>query len=126
MKTIFVVDDNNTNLLLAEEALEDHYEVITVLSAEIMFELLDNLIPEIILLDIMMPEMDGFEALKRLKADARYAGIPVVFLTGRSGAETEARGFELGIVDIIEKPFSAPALLGRINTILEQDQEGEG
>jgi len=120
MKTIFVADDAETNLLLAEEALEDHYEVITALSAEIMFELLDNLIPEIILLDIMMPGMNGLEALKRLKADARYADIPVVFLTGGSSEETEARGLELGIADIIGKPFSAPVLLERINKILEQ------
>jgi len=119
MKTIFVVDDNNTNLLLAEEALEDHYEVITMLTAAVMFELFDDLIPDIILLDIMMPETDGFEALRQLKADARYAGIPVVFLTGRSGAEIQARGFEMGIVDIIEKPFSAPALLERVSTLLE-------
>jgi len=119
MKTIFVVDDSSINLSKADDALSDHYDVITISSALTMFELLDNLIPDIILLDIMMPGIDGFEALKRLKDDTRYEGIPVIFLTGRNDAATEARGFEMGILDIIEKPFSKEILLDRIKTALE-------
>jgi putative two-component system response regulator len=118
MKTIFVVDDNKSNLLTAEEALSEHYDVFTLLSAAFMFELLENVLPDLILLDIVMPEVDGFEALSKLKADARYADIPVIFLSSKSDAATEARGFELGVVDYISKPFSAPVLLNRIKTHL--------
>jgi len=119
METIFVVDDNSINLLKADEALSDLYDVITISSASTMFELFDSVTPDIILLDIMMPEMNGFDALERLKADTRYEGIPVIFLTSKNDADTEARGFEMGVADFIEKPFFAPDLLSRIKTVLE-------
>ena len=118
MKTIFVVDDSNVNLLAAEETLSEHYNVFTLLSAEIMFELLENLIPDLILLDIAMPEVNGFDALKRLKEDARYAHVPVIFLTSNCDNETEALGFEMGVVDFITKPFSNLVFLNRIKTHL--------
>jgi len=114
MKKIFIVDDNSANLLMADDVLSDYYDVITFLSAPTMFELLQNIIPDLILLDIMMPEMDGFAALKLLKANPRYADIPVMFLTGKNDADTEARGFEMGVMDFIAKPFSGPVLLNRI------------
>ena len=122
MKTIFVVDDKNVNLLTAEEALAKHYEVFTLSSAEIMFELLANVLPNLILLDIVMPGMNGFDALRQIKADARYADIPVIFLTSRSDAVTEALGFEMGVVDFISKPFSGPVLLNHIRTHLAIDE----
>jgi putative two-component system response regulator len=81
-RTIFVVDDNDTNLSTAEAALEEQYRVMTLPSAAAMFELLEELSPDLILLDIEMPGMDGFEALRRLKANELLAGIPVIFLTG--------------------------------------------
>jgi putative two-component system response regulator len=121
MKTIFVVDDNNVNLLTAEETLSDWYNVITLASASLMFEFLDNIVPDLILLDIMMPEIDGFDALKQLKAIPEYAEVPVVFLTGKSDAGTEALGFEMGVVDFIIKPFSGPVLLNRIKAHLEME-----
>jgi len=118
MKTIFAVDDNRINLLTAEEALSEQYNVFTLSSAALMFELFDDVMPDLILLDILMPEISGFEALKRLKADKRYAGIPVIFLTSKKDADTEALGFEMGVVDFISKPFSKPVLLNRIKTHL--------
>ena len=120
-KTIFVVDDNDTNLSTAEEALEDQYRVMTLPSAAAMFELLAEVTPDLILLDIEMPEMDGFDALRRLKANERHAGIPIIFLTSRFDASTEVRGFEMGVVDFITKPFSAPVLKNRIRTHLNID-----
>jgi putative two-component system response regulator len=83
-----------------------------------MFELLENIVPDLILLDILMPEMDGFEALKRLKSNTRYMDIPVIFVTGKSDSDTEALGFEMGVLDFISKPFSVPVLLNRIRTHL--------
>ena len=119
MKTIFVVDDNGINLMKADEALTDHYNVITILSALTMFELLDDVLPDMILLDVMMPDISGFEVLERLKADARYAAIPVIFLTSINDAAEETRGYEMGAVDFIKKPFSKPVLLDRIKAVLE-------
>ena len=118
MKTIFVVADMNINLLDAEEALSENYNVLTLASALGMFEVLENIHPDLILLDILMPDIDGFEALEKLKSDERYAEIPVVFLTSKSDSGTEARGFKLGAIDFVSKPFSKPVLLNRIEAHL--------
>jgi len=122
LKTIFVVDDSDTNLSMAEAVLDDQYRVMTMPSAQKMFTLLEKIIPDLILLDIEMPVMDGFEALKILKSDSSWNEIPVMFLTGRNDAQVEARGFEMGAIDFITKPFSAPVLLNRIKTHLDIDK----
>jgi len=120
-KTIFVVDDLDTNLTLANEVLRAYYKVITVSTAAKMFSLLQRLVPDLILLDIVMPEMDGFEALHILKKNKKYADIPVIFLTVETNTSVEAEGFRLGVVDFIIKPFSDPVLLNRIKTHLDID-----
>jgi len=114
LSTVFIVDDSDTNLATAEEALEDHYNVMTIPSAAKMFSLLEKITPNLILLDIEMPEMNGFEALEKLKNSNSWASIPVIFLTGTIDASIEERGLKLGAVGIIAKPFSAPILLDRI------------
>ena len=122
MKTIFVVDDSDTNLSMAEVALEDNYRVMTMPSAAKMFNLLEKVTPDLILLDIEMPEMDGFQALKKLKSESLWVNIPVMFLTGRNDADVEVQGFELGAVDFVTKPFSASVLINRIKTHLDIDE----
>jgi len=122
MKTIFVVDDNTVNLMTADKTLSDWYNVVTFASASTMFEFLDNTIPDLILLDIMMPDIDGFEALKRLRANTMFSGIPVIFLTSKNDAVTEALGFEMGVIDFVSKPFSGPVLLNRIKTHLHIEE----
>ena len=114
MKTIFIVDDSDTNLLMAEEALEDHYRIITIPSAVKMFPFLEKIKPDLILLDIEMPIMNGFEALEKL--NGLQIGIPVVFLTGTINAEIEKRCSELGAAGIIAKPFSASSLVVQIKS----------
>ena len=121
-KTIFVVDDNDTNLSVAKTALKEQYRVMTLPSAAKMFALIEKVVPDLVLLDIEMPEMDGFEALRLLKSNISQADIPVIFLTSMTDASVEARGFELGVVDFITKPFSAPVLLNRIKTHLDIDE----
>ena len=116
MKTIFIVDDSDTNLATAEEALEDHFRVMTVPSAEKMFSLLEKITPDLILLDIEMPVMNGYEALERLKADTSRANIPVIFLTGTVDASIEQKSSKLGAVGVITKPFSQSVLIDRINS----------
>ena len=122
MKTIFIVDDNDTNLLTAKAALDSTYRAFALPSAARMFKLAEKIVPDLILLDIEMPEMDGFEAIKILKSDERLKSIPVVFLTLKSDAQTETRGFELGALDFINKPFSTPVLLKRIEIHIETDK----
>jgi len=116
LKTIFVVDDSDTNLAMAEEALEDQFRVMTLPSAAKMFSLLEKITPDLILLDIEMPEMNGFEALERLKAGKSWSGIPVLFLTGTINASIEQQSSKLGAVGIVPKPFSASSLLAQINS----------
>ena len=114
MKTIFVVDDNDVNLVQAKRALDGHYRVRTMPSAERMLAIIEKIIPDLILLDIQMPEMDGFAAINKLKENTQTADIPVMFLTASTDDEIEAKGLELGAVDFITKPFSPPVLLNRI------------
>jgi putative two-component system response regulator len=121
-KTIFVVDDNDTNLSTAKEALKKQYRVITLPSAIKMFAYLEKVVPELILLDIEMPGMDGFEALHLLKANSSHSNIPVIFLTSTTDSTVEARGFQMGVVDFITKPFSERVLLNRIKTHLDIDE----
>ena len=121
-KIIFIVDDNATNLTVAEEALTKQYRVIALSSAAQMFSALKKFKPDLILLDVEMPEMNGFEAIKKLKSSEEYAEIPVIFLTGWSDVTSEAYGIELGAVDFITKPFSEPVLLNRIKNHLNIDE----
>jgi putative two-component system response regulator len=117
LKTIFVVDDSDTNLATAESALEDHYDVMTMPSAAKMFTLLEKITPDLILLDIEMPEMNGYDALKKLKTGSS-ADIPVIFLTGTTSAEIEEQGSKLGAVGIVTKPFTADSLLDAIKHLI--------
>jgi len=108
---VMIVDDNITNLKIAKKALAESYDVFTVPSAAKMFDLLlECNKPKIILLDIDMPGMDGYEAIKILKANPATSDIPVIFLTGMSSPENELEGLSLGAVDYISKPFM-PRLL---------------
>ena len=124
-KSLFIVDDNLTNLNIARDILSKDYNVITIPSAMKMFEMLRKTIPDIILLDIEMPEMNGYEAIKILKADENYKHIPIIFITVRGDSASELNGLSLGAVDYISKPF-APQLLAKrieIHATLESQKE---
>ena len=114
MKIIFIVDDSDANLLLAKNALEGVYETYALPSAARMFKIIERITPDLILLDVDMPEMDGFEALGILKTNEKLKSIPVVFLTGKQEPESEKRGLEMGAADFILKPFSPSGLKERI------------
>ncbi|MDR0411216.1 MAG: response regulator [Treponema sp.] len=131
--TIMIVDDNIANLKIGKNALMEQYDVFTAPSAKKMFELLERNKPDLILLDINMPEMDGFEIIKILKKNVSTQRIPTIFLTGKSDVESEMKGLTLGAVDYISKPFSPPILRKRVeihllvqsqqNTLREQREE---
>ena len=113
MKRILVVDDNAINLKMADKVLKENeaYKPVLVPSGERAFKFLEKNKPDLILLDIMMPELDGFEVLERLKADEATREIPVVFLTADEEPETRKRAEAAGVQDIVMKPFKKEALL---------------
>ena len=111
---IILVDDNLPTLQMGRNMLKAFHEVYPAPSAAKMFEILGKVLPDLILLDIEMPEMNGYEAIRKLKADPRVADIPVIFLTSHADEGSELEGFDLGAVDYVTKPFSAPRLLKRI------------
>jgi putative two-component system response regulator len=115
---IMLVDDNQTNLSMGKNILKDFYEVYALPSAEKMFEFLENMTPDLILLDVVMPTMNGLEAMKILRADKRYIHIPVIFVTAKTEKTIELEGLTLGAVDYVTKPFSAAILLKRIENHL--------
>ena len=118
-KTILIVDDTPANIAAALSILKDQYRTRVATSGARALEQAgapDK--PDLILLDVTMPEMDGYEVCTRLKANPGTADIPVVFLTARTEAEDEAKGFELGAVDYIHKPFNPTVVRARVHTQL--------
>jgi len=115
MKVIIAVDDNVENLTALKDTLKDKYEVYPIPSAAKMFELLEHIMPDLLLLDVEMPEMSGYETAKKLKSIDKYKSIPFMFLTIRDDIKSEMEGLDLGAVDYIHKPFVGPLLLQRIN-----------
>ena len=115
--SILVVDDTPANLTLMTGLLQDDYQVRAATSGEKALKIAcSENPPDLILLDIMMPEMDGHEVCRRLKADEKTQDIPIIFLTAMSEAEDEEKGLKLGAVDYITKPVSPPIALARIYT----------
>lgn len=113
-KRIVIVDDNPVNLKVGTSILQGLYQVNTVPSGEKLFKLLETVKPDMILLDIDMPVMGGFEVMRRLKDDPVTAGIPVIFLTADNNIDYEAESFSLGAADFIVKPYYPPLLRKRI------------
>ena len=116
---ILVVDDTPENLSLVSSLLKDAYMVKVANRGERALKVAAvKPMPDLILLDIMMPEMDGYEVIQQLKANPETADIPVIFLTAKAEVEDEQKGFELGAVDYITKPISPPIVLARVKTHL--------
>jgi putative two-component system response regulator len=123
MSKILLVDDNPVNLKLARNILMSQYEVFTVPSARKMMEFLDKTLPDLILLDVMMPDVDGREAIKWIKSQHKTEDIPVIFVTSKSDMDSELEGLALGAVDYIFKPFSPPLLLKRVEVHMKMEHQ---
>ncbi|MEP6790657.1 MAG: response regulator, partial [Ramlibacter sp.] len=118
---ILVVDDTPDNLYLMSALLEDSYEVTTAsCGADALAIAGSDTPPALILLDIMMPVMDGYEVIRRLRQNPATAGIPVIFLTAMTSTDEEQFGLDLGAVDYITKPISPPVVLARVQSHLER------
>jgi putative two-component system response regulator len=114
-KKVIIVDDNPVNLKLVRNTLMGKYDVFTVNSAKKLFELLEKTLADIILLDVMMPEMSGYDVIKVLKNNPETSNIPVMFLTSETDENSELEGFVHGAVDYVAKPFSPQLLLKRVD-----------
>ena len=121
-KTVFLVDDVDFSLVRTKQFLKDYYTVFTLNSANKMFVLLDKVRPDLILLDINMPDINGYEAIQIIKADERFADIPVVFLSGKDDEESIIKGIGLGAVDHVTKPYTPKALLASISKHIHQTE----
>ena len=120
MKRIIAVDDNVTNLKMVERVLKDKYKLILVKSGEKALTYLENNLVDLILLDIVMPEMDGFQVFENIKQlDNSNNSVPVVFLTADTEVGSEVKGLNMGAMDFIKKPFIPEVMLNRIENILE-------
>lgn len=120
-KQLLVVDDTDDNLFLMRSLLEDFYTVLTATSgAEALVMANSSSPPDLILLDIMMPHMDGYEVLRQLRQQSATASIPVIFLTTLGTIEEEQLGLDMGAVDYITKPISPPVMMARVQSHLER------
>lgn len=123
---ILIVDDVEANLQLLGNILqEQNYDLSFALRGQDALAILETDLPHLILLDVMMPEMDGFEVCKEIKANPRTKDIPIIFLTAKTEIDDIIKGFELGAVDYITKPFNSAELLARVNTHIQLKQTQE-
>ena len=117
---VMIVDDVVENLQILIELLKDDYHLTPLKSGEVALQkLAEDPLPDLILLDIVMPDMDGFELCTRLKADSRTKEIPVIFITAVSEAMDDAKAFELGAVDYVPKPFNPLTVKARVSTHIQ-------
>ncbi len=118
--TVLIVDDTPENLTILGETLRPHYRVRAAISGErALHAVTIGALPDVILLDVMMPDMDGYQVLQALKADAATRDIPVIFVTAMDSVEGETHGLALGAVDYITKPFNPDIVLARVRTHIE-------
>ncbi len=123
---ILITDDIPANITVLGEVLREEYEIIIATNGEKALEIAaseDS--PDLILLDIMMPGMDGYEVCRRLKEDEKTIGIPVIFITAKNEIDDETRGLDLGAVDYITKPFQIPIVKARVRTHLELKRKND-
>lgn len=118
-KKILLVDDLKLNHATAADVLKDKYDILDAYSAKEAFDIMDRELPDLILLDIVMPEINGLEMMKLIKKTPKYREIPVIFLTANTNSEIEVEGFNLGVVDYIMKPFVPMVLKKRVETQIE-------
>ncbi|MHB1238385.1 MAG: response regulator, partial [Gallionella sp.] len=117
--TVLIVDDAPENLMVMESILAKHYSLKSFNDAREALDYAFANPPDLILLDIMMPKIDGFEVCRRLKANPELVDIPVIFITSKNEDEYEEMGFSVGASDFIHKPINAPILVARVKTHLK-------
>lgn len=122
---VLLVDDQDTVIKVMERMLSDHYEIMSAKSGKSALEIARNKLPDLILLDMVMPEMDGIEVCQRLRKDPVTAGIPVIFVTSMDDRHNEETGFRAGAVDYISKPPSPAIVHARVKVHLERNRQAK-
>jgi len=122
---ILIVDDTPENLNILQELLEKNYQVFATTKGVIALQITKKQLPDLILLDVLMPEMDGYEVCRNLKADEITKEIPIIFITAKSEIEDEIKGFEAGGVDYIAKPFKPAVVMARVQSQMALKREKE-
>lgn len=118
---ILVVDDDQTNLKFLREILEDEYALMTVSTGEDALDVIHEFNPKIVLLDVMLPGINGYEVCQKIRADEAIASIKVVLISAKAMVNERQKGYEAGADDYITKPFDHEELLGKIRSILSAD-----
>lgn len=119
---ILAVDDTPENLDVVKSLLSSQFIVKAAINGMMALKIAEKIPPDLILLDIRMPQMDGYDVCRRLKANETTAAIPVIFLTGESDAASEADALEVGAAGYVTKPIDPDTLLAKIDACLNQDQ----
>jgi putative two-component system response regulator len=122
-RKIMLVDDDQSCRRQGRAILKDSYEVYPFPSAHKLFEVLEEFLPDLILLDIQMPVIDGFETIKRLKSNDRYASIPVIFLTASNDKESVIKGSSLGVAGFVRSLFPLPICLAASKAVWARSQK---
>ena len=112
--TVLIVDDTETNVDILVDTLGEDYDIAVAMDGESALEAVEEELPDLILLDIMMPDMDGFEVCKRLKDNPETADIPVIFLSALTEADEKQKGLKLGAVDFLTKPFNPSVIQDKV------------
>jgi len=115
---ILAVDDEYVNTQLIKSVLVEEYDILTALNGHEAVEVIERYLPDLILLDVMMPDIDGFEVCRIIKADERFAHIPVIFLSALDSQDNQLLGLELGGIDYLTKPINLPLLKVRVRNHL--------
>ncbi|NOU50538.1 two-component system response regulator [Pseudoalteromonas sp. JBTF-M23] len=117
--TVLLVDDTSENLALMSEILKTEYRVIAAKNGQSALKVLESQPVDIVILDIVMPNMDGYEVIKRIKSNSDTHDLPVIFLTAKNSIQDEEKGFALGACDYINKPISPPIIKSRVRTHIQ-------
>lgn len=125
LSTVMIVDDTEANIDILVKALDEHYDLMIAINGQDALDLMEQETPDIVLLDIMMPGMNGYEVLEKIKKNERTQDVPVIFLSAMSETKDKTRGFELGAVDFVTKPFEIPEMKARLSTHLELKEARE-
>ena len=124
-KRVLIVDDVPRNIDLLKDILSEHYQVQVAKSGALALDIISRTMPDLILLDIMMPDMNGFEVCEKVKSKPETADIPVIFLTAVTDVQNEQQGFALGCVDFITKPITPLTTLSRVATHLKLAEDNQ-
>ncbi|MCX8092539.1 MAG: response regulator [Candidatus Goldbacteria bacterium] len=119
-KLILVVDDEPSILIAVKDTLEINYDVITAKNGKEAIKMIEKHNPDLVIMDIMMPDMDGFEAIKKIREQGKLLKTPVIFLSAKTGIADIEHGLELGGFDYITKPFSPSKLLKKVDEAFQR------